>query len=207
MKIENWNGHEIRFVEKDGEWKAVLKDVADALSLRVDGVKARLPKGSISNGVLPTSGGPQTMLLIDEFGIYDAVFQSRKKEAQNFRLWVYETLRLLRQAIGLEGFQIFRMLDKEHQKEAMQKLRNSLREPVRIDYIKANVIANKAVSIRYGHPKMVKKSDMTPDMLMDRQRLLDDTVELMRLKDKYRLDFSVSDRIYDSVGFKYNESA
>ena len=31
MKTEIWNNHEIRFVEKDGEWWAVLKDVCDAL--------------------------------------------------------------------------------------------------------------------------------------------------------------------------------
>ena len=27
MKIENWNGHQIRFIEIKGEWFAVLKDV------------------------------------------------------------------------------------------------------------------------------------------------------------------------------------
>jgi prophage antirepressor-like protein len=31
MKVEHWNGHPIRFVEKDGEWWAVAKDVAAAL--------------------------------------------------------------------------------------------------------------------------------------------------------------------------------
>ena len=33
MKTENWNGHEIRFIEIKGEWWAVLKDVCDALGL------------------------------------------------------------------------------------------------------------------------------------------------------------------------------
>ena len=31
LKVENWNGHEIRFVYKNGEWWAVAKDVAEAL--------------------------------------------------------------------------------------------------------------------------------------------------------------------------------
>jgi hypothetical protein len=31
MKVENWNGHAIRFVERSGEWWAVAKDVAAAL--------------------------------------------------------------------------------------------------------------------------------------------------------------------------------
>ena len=56
------------------------------------------------------------MLIINEFGIYDTVFQSRKKEAVEFRYWVYEAIKSMRFAIGLEGFQVFRMLDKEHQK-------------------------------------------------------------------------------------------
>ena len=34
MKIENWNGHTIRFVKKDGEWWAVATDIAEALGHR-----------------------------------------------------------------------------------------------------------------------------------------------------------------------------
>ena len=32
MKIENWNGHSIRFVEHNGEWWAVAVDIAKALN-------------------------------------------------------------------------------------------------------------------------------------------------------------------------------
>lgn len=45
IKIENWNGHHIRFVDVDGEWQAVLRDVCDALGLKVRHVSARLEKG------------------------------------------------------------------------------------------------------------------------------------------------------------------
>jgi hypothetical protein len=31
MKVEDWNGHSIRFVERSGEWWAVAKDVCEAL--------------------------------------------------------------------------------------------------------------------------------------------------------------------------------
>lgn len=44
MKIENWNGHRIRFIEIKGEWFAVLKDVCDALGLRTYKVSERLGK-------------------------------------------------------------------------------------------------------------------------------------------------------------------
>ena len=33
MRTESWCGHDIRFVEKNGEWWAILKDICDALNL------------------------------------------------------------------------------------------------------------------------------------------------------------------------------
>ena len=196
IKIEKWCNHEIRFVEKDGEWWAVLKDVCNALGLSSKWVKQRLEKEVVSNHPLETTGGQQEMLIVNEYGIYDTVFQSRKKEAKDFRKWVYKMLSELRKASGYEGFEIFRMLDKEHQKEMMKKLQEGLKKPARVDYIKANTIANKAVSLKHGYPKMVKKADMAPEMLKDREPILADTVELMTVKDKYSLDVSVSDTIY-----------
>lgn len=91
------------------------------------------------------------------------------------------------------------MLDKEHQKEAMQKLHKALKEPKKEHFIKANVISNKAVSNKYGFEKMVKKADMTPEMLVDRQDILEDTVSLMEVKEKFHLDISVSDKVYEMV--------
>ena len=199
MKTEIWNNHEIRFVEKDGEWWAVLKDVCDALDLKSKRVSERLEKGVVSNDLLQTPGGMQTMLIVSEFGIYDTVFQSRKKEAKEFRVWVYEMLKTLRQSSGLAGFEIFRMLDKEHQKAAMSRLSRSLEHPVRIDFIRANTIANKAVSDKHHFPKMVKKADMTPDMLAERQSILDSTVELMAFNEKYNLGISVSEKVHEMI--------
>lgn len=196
IKIEKWCNHEIRFVEKDSEWWAVLKDVCDALGLKAKKVRERLEKEVLSKGTLETTGGQQEMLIVNEYGIYDTVFQSRKKEAKDFRKWVYKMLSELRKASGYEGFEIFRMLDKEHQKEIMKKLQEGLKKPARVDFIKANTIANKAVSLKHGYPKMIKKADMAPEMLKDREPILADTVELMAVKDKYGLDVSVSDTIY-----------
>lgn len=183
-------------MEKEpGQWWGVLKDISVALELTPKGIGQRLEKEAISNYPLPTPGGIQEMLIVNEEGIYEAVFGSRKPEAKEFRKWVYRMLKQLRQASGLEGFQIFRMLDKEHQKEAMAKLKAGLNKPVRVDFIKANTITNKAVSTMFGYPKMVKKNDMTPDMLVHRQPVLDDTIELMSANDKFNLGLSVSNKI------------
>lgn len=197
MRTEIWNGYTIRFVEKDGEWWAVAKDVAKALGYQLTSNMTRIIDEKDKDiHKVNTPGGAQDLLIMSEFGIYSAVFGSHKPEAKEFKRWIYEMLKELRQSIGLEGFQIFRLLDIEHQKEAMSRLKKSLRKPVRVDFIKANTIANKAVSNKYGYPKMVKKSDMTPEMLVDRQELLDSTVELMGIKDKYGLGLSVSSEIY-----------
>lgn len=146
------------------------------------------------------------MLLVSEIGIYKTVFRSHKPEAENFQNWVYNMLCELRKSIGLEGFEIFRMLDKEHQKEAMRRLQDGLRQPRKVDYIKANTIADKAVSSRYGHPKMVKKGDMSPEMLAEREAILDDTVQLMTLNDKYGMGISVSQTIYQVKGTNHYEN-
>ena len=199
MKIEYWNGYQIRFIEIKGEWFAVLKDVCDALGLRSKKTVERLEDEALKRGVTveDTSGRMQEMILIDEFGIYDTIFRSNKPEAKDFKRWVYGMLKDLRESTGLKGFEVFRMLDKEHQKEMMKELQSGLRHPVRVDFIKANTIANKAISNKHGLPKMVKKDEMTPEMLKEREPILEDTVDLMKAKERFELnDLSVSKKIY-----------
>lgn len=197
IKIENWNEYKIRFVWHNGEWWAIARDICDALNIKlVTRALSGLPKKGIHIMKTPTKGGKQKVNIINEQNIYSLIFKSRKREAEEFQDWVYNMLKELRQSTGLEGFQIFRMLDKEHQKEAMAKLKAGLKKPVRIDFIKANTIANKATSNMFGHPKMLKKNEMTPDMLVKRENVLEDTVELMTMKDKFNLSISVSESIY-----------
>lgn len=201
MKIENWNGHDIRFVEREGEWWAVAVDIAKALDL---GNTTKLVKRlDLEDKALTTiqglNRGNEPVNIINEFGIYKAIMTSRKEEARQFERWVFRIIKELRQSSGLEGFQIFRMLDKEHQKEAMSRLRWGLKQPVRVDFIKANTITNKAISIKHGKPKMIKKADMTPEMLKDRESILDETVSLMTVNDRYNLNLSVSEQIYKTI--------
>ncbi|HEP1515495.1 TPA: Bro-N domain-containing protein [Streptococcus pyogenes] len=203
MRTETWNGYTIRFVEHQGEWWAVLADIAKALDLNPKFIKQRLGDEVVSNNhVTDSLGRQQEMLIVNEFGIYETIFSSRKKEAKTFKLWVFETIKQLRQSTGLEGFQVFRMFDKEHQKQAMNRLVNGLQNATKKDLIKANTIANKAVSDLYGYPKMVSKNEMTENMLRDREPILDETVELIKVKEKYGLNFSVSEAIYNQNTIK-----
>lgn len=137
IKIENWLGHEIRFIEQDGEWWAILKDICDALSLRTDGIAQRLDPDMLirvpidverkrpakynkekynhsSNGVVK-SFTTQWMLAVNEIGIYEALFASRRLEARKLRRWTATVLQRLRSEIGLQGYEVMRMTEQEVQ--------------------------------------------------------------------------------------------
>lgn len=203
MKTENWNGHDIRFVSIDGEWHAIAKDVAEALGYeRARNMTRFIDEQDKGEHKVSTLGGEQTMTVLTEFGIYDSIFRSNKSEAKEFKRWVFKVIKSLREQTGLEGFQVFRMLDKEHQKEAMSYLSHALKNPVRVNFIKANTIANKAISLAYGYDKMLKKAEMTPQMLQDRQKVLEEVVNLMGVQDKYDLPIKISTTIYNSTPSK-----
>lgn len=197
MKVEQWSGHAIRFVEvKQDEWYAIAKDIAEALQYSSTSAMTRHLKSKFLTSVR-LAGVNQKFTAISEQGIYKAVTRSQRPEAEEFEDWIFDMVKQLRKSSGLEGFQIFRMLDKEHQREMMSQLSRNLAEPGRPDFIKANTIANKAVSSMHGHPKMLKKEQMTPQMIVERQGILTDVITLMTAVDQFGLDLSVSEKIYN----------
>ena len=127
MRKEIWHGKEIRFVEIDGEWWAILKDICDALKLRTKDVSQRLDpdmmervKVDVSedgSNVLRCKGQNKTryMLAVNEIGIYEALYTSKKLEARKFRRWSAEVMKKLRKNAGLEGYQVMQMTNKEVQ--------------------------------------------------------------------------------------------
>lgn len=198
MKTELWNGYKIRFVEVKGEWYGLAKDISDALGYRdANSMTKRIDIKYLVYAKMADMN--QRYLVISEFGIYKAVFGSHKPEAEQFQEWIFGVIKELRQSAGLEGFEVFKLLDKQHQKQAMSKLSRSINQPTSTDFIKANTIANKAIANKYGRKKMIPKRSMTPGMLVDREKVLDETVQLMAMKDKYGLNFSVSEKIYSNV--------
>lgn len=125
IRIENWCGYDIRFVEKDGEWWAILKDICDALKLRTAKVSDRLDPDMLirvrvtcdipSRDVTSRARKTQDMLAVNEIGIYEALFASRKLEARKFRRWSASVMQKLRKSVGLEGYEVMRMTDKDIQ--------------------------------------------------------------------------------------------
>lgn len=128
MRIENWCGYDIRFVEEKGEWWAILKDICDALNLRTAKVSSRLDPDMMmrvrveicdipSRDVTSRARKTQDMLAVNELGIYEALFASRKLEARKFRKWSATVLQKLRSQVGLEGYEVMRMADEDIQED------------------------------------------------------------------------------------------
>lgn len=126
IRVENWNGYDIRFAYYDGEWLAVLKDVCDALELKTFKVSQRLDPEMMmrlridvcdipSREVTSRARNTQDMLVVDEIGIYEALFASRRLEARKFRQWAGTVMKRLRQKVGLEGYEVMRMTEPEIQ--------------------------------------------------------------------------------------------
>lgn len=127
--IQGWFGNKIRFIEIDETWYAVLKDICDALDLKQPHYVAQrinpfnLRKGRVANKdvkcVQSTSHSKerltQEMLLVDEAGIYQALFESRKLEARKFVQWTANVLCKLREKLGLAPYECVRMTDKDIQ--------------------------------------------------------------------------------------------
>ena len=128
MRTESWCGYEIRFVEVNGEWHAILKDICDALDLRTDKVASRLDPDMLervrvdacdhpSKGVSSRARKTQDMLAVNEIGIYEALFASRRLEARKFRRWSATVLQKLRNQVGLEQYEVMRMTEPEIQED------------------------------------------------------------------------------------------
>lgn len=128
MRIEIWNGYSIRFIEKDGEWWAILKDICDALDLKTFKVSQRLETGTLtrirvetcdilSKDTTSKARNTQDMLAVNELGIYETLFASKKLEARKFRKWTATVMKKLRKTVGLEGYEVMQMTDPEVQQQ------------------------------------------------------------------------------------------
>lgn len=71
----------------------------------------------ISNNIRSRARHTQDMIAVNEYGIYEALFASRRLEARKFREWTWEVMQKLRKRVGLEGYEVMRMTEPEIQEE------------------------------------------------------------------------------------------
>ena len=150
MVVREWYDDEdnviypIRFVKVNDIWYAVLKDVCDAVGLKSWHVAQRVkpkfllkrsvpctfPKDNlVSNDVMSKPyHDTHIMLLVSEQGIYEVFEGGRKLKPRKFREWWTEMVMKLREAIGLEAFQVMDMLDEKVQNHISKQLEKVLPE-------------------------------------------------------------------------------
>lgn len=121
IRYDSWRGNDIRFVDVNGEWYAVLKDVCDALGISNSrDVRYRIPlqyleKVNIedetynvdSTDVMSSRMGPHShqMLVVNNRGIYHAFLGSRKLEARKFVEWMLGVIDREQDKQGYEDYQ------------------------------------------------------------------------------------------------------
>ena len=113
MRTEKWCGYDIRFVEENGEWWAILKDVCDALDLTESWMTSCLEPNMLMR--IKLEG--EYRYVVNEEGIYQMIFESRTVESRKFRRWSFGVMKRLRRNIGLQPYEAMRMLDKDIQED------------------------------------------------------------------------------------------
>lgn len=89
LKIFDYEGNQVRTIQKDGEPWFVLKDVCAVLKMRNSRMVAdRLDDDEKGVSQTDTLGGAQEMTVINESGLYHVILRSDKPEAKPFRRWV-----------------------------------------------------------------------------------------------------------------------
>lgn len=87
LQIFNYNGNEVRTVQKDGEPWWILKDVCGVLGLKNPTMIAeRLEDDEVTKLNLGGLSGETN--IINESGLYNVILRSDKPEAKPFRRWV-----------------------------------------------------------------------------------------------------------------------
>ena len=85
----NASNQEVRTTLIDNEPYFVAKDVCAILGIsNHNDAVSRLDEDEKRGSALPTPSGTQTLMVVNESGLYHLIFQSRKPEAKAFRKWV-----------------------------------------------------------------------------------------------------------------------
>jgi len=95
LQVWQYNKHQVRTVIKDGEPWFVAKDICDTLNL-ANTSQATSKLEDAEKGIIrmDTLGGEQSMVIVNESGMYAMVLRNDKAEARIFRVWVTGTVLL-----------------------------------------------------------------------------------------------------------------
>lgn len=84
------NFGQVRAMTKDDELWFVAKDICDILGTKTKDLRVLLKNKGIGSIDILTSGGVQSMLVVNESSLYKQIFKSRKPFAEEFQDWICE---------------------------------------------------------------------------------------------------------------------
>jgi len=90
LTVFNYEGRDVRTVQRDGEPWWVLRDVCDVLELsNARMIADRLDEDDVSLAYITDNMGRQQQTnIVNESGLYDVILRSDKPEAKKFKRWV-----------------------------------------------------------------------------------------------------------------------
>lgn len=113
MRTESWCGHDIRFVELNGEWCAILNDVCDALDIPGHYMDRQLDSNMMQRVRIDNNW----VIAVNELAIYDILFNSNELYARKFKRWTGTVMQKLRSHVGLKGYEVMRMTEPDIQED------------------------------------------------------------------------------------------
>jgi anti-repressor protein len=88
-KVFQFGSNQVRTVLLNNDPWFVAKDVCTVLELNdVSKAVSRLDEDEKGTNIIPTPGGNQNLLTVNEAGLYSLILTSRKPEAKQFKRWV-----------------------------------------------------------------------------------------------------------------------
>lgn len=224
LQVFNYNGNEVRTIQKDGEPWWVLKDVCEVLGLSSPHkVFDRLDEDEKGRNQIPTPGGEQEMTVVNESGLYNVILRSDKPEAKPFRKWVtsevlpsirkngvYMTPETLEQAILNPDMMIklcTALKDEQDKNKALQAVNSSLTVDNQImkpkaDYFDELVDRNLLTNFRETAKQLqVKEKDFIRFLLEKKFIYRDKRGKIQPYADKNNGLFEVKEFSSEKTGF------
>ena len=224
LQIFNYNGNEVRAIQKDGETWWVLKDVCGILGIsKYRDTASRLDEDERGSVRVDTPGGEQEMTVINESGLYNVILRSDKPEAKPFRKWVtsevlpsirkhgaYMTPETLEQAILNPDMMIklcTALKDEQDKNKALQAVNSSLTVDNQImkpkaDYFDELVDRNLLTNFRETAKQLqVKEKDFIRFLLEKKYIYRDKRGKIQPYADKNNGLFEVKEFSNEKTGF------
>lgn len=173
IQIFNYQTHEVRTIQKEGEPWFVLRDVCQVLSLSTPArVAERLDPDEVSQThITDNIGRQQETTIINESGLYNVILRSDKPEAKPFRKWVtsevlpsirkhgvYATAETAERLMNDPDFMIQTFTALKNEREKRQALEAQAKED-KPKVIFANAVSTANTSILVGElAKIIKQN-------------------------------------------------